>query len=587
MDVLQMENQPTHVKKSKLRKFRKGKKRLIKICKYENFVSCLSGLYACQWRDQKHEKIKPGLWCCNKEECLYFSFLVMTFSFSFVFLYMWGESRNDFNGFDWYSFINLGYWFHWSTFLLFLSVFVFSYVFFLIFIAILLLFESQELELHWFHKRVAVFTLVLSFTGLAMITIFWTRQWHTFYLSFQVTAPFLHVLAIFTMVLLAWPVSLHFFRVRDKVLQALILTPYLFVLSCLIFVPLGMYSPCIREKETLGPKPALIGHRGAPMLAPENTEMSFVRTIDHGAIGLETDVTISYDGVPFLMHDHTLKRTTDIDNRFPYLRNEDPAFFTWETLERLNAGKWFFKNKPFYHMPPLSTEEEELAKNQTIFTLSELLILAAKANKLVIFDLYRPPRFHPYRNSWITRTLQVLTEESKIKPQLILWLDSRNRGYVQYKAPGFQHISSAAHSIEYLRKQKIRKLNLDYRRLATVDIRKYAKANITTNLWVVSEPWLYSLAWCYGAESVTTDAVQILGNVTKPFFILTPQKYRAIWITTDVLALIFIPLVFLAHWWKRKKKLQQAAWKHDLDEVPSGPSHGNRIAPENVGTSTQ
>ncbi|XP_026547648.1 glycerophosphodiester phosphodiesterase domain-containing protein 4, partial [Notechis scutatus] len=233
-----------------------------------------------------------------------------------------------------------------------------------------------------------------------------------------VTAPFLHVIAIFTMVLLAWPVALHFFRVRDKVLQMLILTPYLVVLIYLIFVPLGMYSPCIREKGTLGPKPALIGHRGAPMLAPENTKMSFAKTIDHGAIGLETDVTISYDGVPFLMHDHSLTRTTDIARLYPHLRGEDPAYFTWDILEKLNAGEWFLKNKPFYHTPPFSAEDEELAKSQTIFKLSEFLTLADKANKLVLFDLYRPPRFHPYRNSWITRTLEVLQEESKIKPHL-------------------------------------------------------------------------------------------------------------------------------------------------------------------------
>ncbi|XP_026577113.1 glycerophosphodiester phosphodiesterase domain-containing protein 4 [Pseudonaja textilis] len=548
MDHLPIENHPTQIKKSKLRKFKKAKKRLIKICKYEAFVSCLVGLYTCQWQNQNLKTIKPGLWCCNKGECMYFSLLAFTFSFSFVFLYMWGEARNDYNSFDWYSFINLGYWFHWSTFLLFLAVFVFSYLFFLIFIAVLLLFESKELEMHWFHKRVTLFTLFLSVTGLTAITMFWTRQWHTFYLSFQVTAPFLHVIAIFTMVLLAWPVALHFFRVRDKVLQMLILTPYLVVLVYLIFVPLGMYSPCIREKGTLGPKPALIGHRGAPMVAPENTRMSFAKTIDHGAIGLETDVTISYDGVPFLMHDHSLTRTTDIERLYPQLRGEDPAYFTWDILEKLNAGEWFLKNKPFYHMPPFSAEDEELAKSQTIFKLSEFLTLADKANKLVLFDLYRPPRFHPYRNSWISRTLEVLQEESKIKPHLVLWLDNRNRGFVQYKAPQFQHISSSAQTIEYLQRWKIGKLNLDYRRLATVDIRKYAKANITTNLWVVSEPWLYSLAWCYGAESVTTDAVHILGNVSQPFFFLTPQKYKAIWVTTDLLALFFIPLVFLAHW---------------------------------------
>lgn len=41
---------------------------------------------------------------------------------------------------------------------------------------------------------------------------------------------------------------------------------YLTILFALYLVPLGLYSPCIKEKGTLGPAPALIGHRGAPMV---------------------------------------------------------------------------------------------------------------------------------------------------------------------------------------------------------------------------------------------------------------------------------------------------------------------------------
>lgn len=44
-------------------------------------------------------------------------------------------------------------------------------------------------------------------------------------------------------------------------------SPYIAVLIVLYFLPLGMYSPCIREKGTLGPKPLLIGHRGSPMVS--------------------------------------------------------------------------------------------------------------------------------------------------------------------------------------------------------------------------------------------------------------------------------------------------------------------------------
>lgn len=54
-----------------------------------------------------------------------------------------------------------------------------------------------------------------------------------------------------------------------SVVQVIIVGPYLAILLFLFLIPLGMYSPCIREMGTLGPKPALIGHRGAPMVGLE------------------------------------------------------------------------------------------------------------------------------------------------------------------------------------------------------------------------------------------------------------------------------------------------------------------------------
>lgn len=42
---------------------------------------------------------------------------------------------------------------------------------------------------------------------------------------------------------------------------------YLIFLLILYLLPLGLYSPCIKDKRTLGPAPALIGHRGAPMVS--------------------------------------------------------------------------------------------------------------------------------------------------------------------------------------------------------------------------------------------------------------------------------------------------------------------------------
>lgn len=57
--------------------------------------------------------------------------------------------------------------------------------------------------------------------------------------------------------------------------------------------------------------PIILGHRGASAYAPENTLASFRLAVEQGADGVELDVTLSADGVPVVIHDDTLDRTTN------------------------------------------------------------------------------------------------------------------------------------------------------------------------------------------------------------------------------------------------------------------------------------
>ena len=59
--------------------------------------------------------------------------------------------------------------------------------------------------------------------------------------------------------------------------------------------------------------PKVIGHRGAAAYAPENTLDSFREARRRGATWVETDIMLTADGVPIVMHDESLKRTMGID----------------------------------------------------------------------------------------------------------------------------------------------------------------------------------------------------------------------------------------------------------------------------------
>ena len=62
------------------------------------------------------------------------------------------------------------------------------------------------------------------------------------------------------------------------------------------------------------PAPLVVGHRGAPAHAPENTLAAFRRALADGAELLECDVHLSADGHVVVMHDETIDRTAAADS---------------------------------------------------------------------------------------------------------------------------------------------------------------------------------------------------------------------------------------------------------------------------------
>jgi glycerophosphoryl diester phosphodiesterase len=80
------------------------------------------------------------------------------------------------------------------------------------------------------------------------------------------------------------------------------------------------------------PYPRWIAHRGGGCLAPENTLAAFRVGANRGYRAFECDVKLSADGVPFLLHDDTLNRTTPANG----LAGER----LWSELSLLDAGGW-------------------------------------------------------------------------------------------------------------------------------------------------------------------------------------------------------------------------------------------------------
>lgn len=94
------------------------------------------------------------------------------------------------------------------------------------------------------------------------------------------------------------------------------------------------------------PCPRWIAHRGAGKLAPENTLAAFRLGAAHGYRAFECDVKLSADGVPFLLHDATLERTSNGQG----VAGDHP----WAALSQLDAGSWHSRRHAGETLPTLA-----------------------------------------------------------------------------------------------------------------------------------------------------------------------------------------------------------------------------------------
>ena len=103
------------------------------------------------------------------------------------------------------------------------------------------------------------------------------------------------------------------------------------------------------------PYPRWIAHRGAGKLAPENTLAAFRLGASLGYRAFECDVKLSADGLPFLLHDSTLDRTTT---------GSGPAGdLAWGALAQLDAGGWHSRQHAGEPLPSLQAVAAFVQRN--------------------------------------------------------------------------------------------------------------------------------------------------------------------------------------------------------------------------------
>jgi glycerophosphoryl diester phosphodiesterase len=112
-------------------------------------------------------------------------------------------------------------------------------------------------------------------------------------------------------------------------------------------------SPLRPAAELVTQTGLIIAHRGNSSEAPENTLPAFRSAVRAGADLVELDYRHSADGVPVVLHDETLDRTTNAVRKFGREKIRI-ASIPWADLQGLDAGEWFAESFQGTRLPTLA-----------------------------------------------------------------------------------------------------------------------------------------------------------------------------------------------------------------------------------------
>jgi glycerophosphoryl diester phosphodiesterase len=111
--------------------------------------------------------------------------------------------------------------------------------------------------------------------------------------------------------------------------------------TALLWIAAFLLPPSAARADEGGGLPTVIAHRGASGYAPENTLAAVDKAAELGVAWVENDVQRTRDGELVVLHDDSLRRTTDVEEIFPGRAPWKVKDFTAAEIARLDAGSWF------------------------------------------------------------------------------------------------------------------------------------------------------------------------------------------------------------------------------------------------------
>ena len=280
--------------------------------------------------------------------------------------------------------------------------------------------------------------------------------------------------------------------------------PALAVCSFLIPRPLTAEESTARGSVEK-PKPTIlvrtnVAHRGHSFIAPENTLASYRAAIEAGADGGECDVYRSADGVVFLSHDRSPKRTMGgSDGNLTQM--------TFDQIRQFDAGSWKGEKFTGEKVPTLD-EYLKLLKGTKCHPVIEIKQPGIEADVLEIVR----------KNEMMdVSTIIAFSEDAvravrRLAPDIcVAWLyseDLKDKGTAEENAERLAELV-----IGRCRALDVSIIDLDHRLLSPKLIQSLNEAAIHVWAWTVNDEIAMRRYLDWGVVSITTDKPELMTKI--------------------------------------------------------------------------
>lgn len=241
-----------------------------------------------------------------------------------------------------------------------------------------------------------------------------------------------------------------------------------------------------------------VAHRGNSRTAPENSYPAIRQAIADRADFHGVDLHRTRDGRLVVLHDRSLRRTTNVEQVFPNRAPWRVRDFTWEEIRQLDAGAWFHPSYTGVRVP----------------TLAQLLRRLSRSPSGLFLEVKNPSE-HPGIGSQVVDTIRRNTDwldrDGTDHRLVVQSFDGRFLEDFHEEHPRIPVGALGRYAVSDL--EWLDQINVNHRDLDPYEVRRAHRAGVQVATFVVNDRARMETMLDMGVDAISTNKPRLLNDV--------------------------------------------------------------------------